>query len=826
MADFPIKPKYLSERTAGTQVINIANTHADRAVARFIQELTGRTTGTNDAGWLTGDLSFKINNERYTFQNSLRGEMVYNLNDIVDAFLYAGYTPEQIDKAMLNSGVEKGILPQDRDAFSKAINSGSISKYLSQYTNPEIGKIADRLNEQNPDLNAYVKTTLNPDGKTYTYTLIYTDNGKEYEHTVDPDEIGIDKQGKIPEEKFNTWLRNENLESYFTAGANIEANNDAASEFVAEFNKKLKENPNLGTSARSDYNLTDEDIASITANLPDTNNLKAWNLGKDANIYNTLINNLQKNNPQLLERMSLTERQGLADIVSGAQQSVTERNIDTRQATALNNIVRDPGLYEAVTKQFRADNAAGTIAGQRAANAQAIAGEAETAYDKQASDLYASLFGGDKGNVAQQTYEDVFGGKTSALNSSVQGAIDDAIEAQRQGAISLQEYNTILQGLATAAGVDASTFANAVSERQAVASDKAKDLSTELQGDIKSAMAADDADLSYVQGLVNDATKHLNLASDGSADVTNPLTALIEAVAKSPQKYNYTKVSAGDYENAKQFNNQHYQDIVNSDFVKNLLADETIDSLTKAKTIEEFTNDIAKNIGIDALSAEGLKGLYEGYNRDATQQSNKIFNQAQRAYIAAITAGDAKTAEQLIKMANNANASKGNLYAASALANQFKQQTGALNSGRQLATDFLNQRDTNTANVGKATQAAGDAWDSFLGNGTDGYDKSTIYGAFNKHLENAAYGKDMYGKFANSVMDTTQKLNDTSVINNIDNWNRLSQMSSEYTSANAATAANKTLNQSTKDNLTVAAESLDRVANPDKYAKPGTKPKS
>ena len=738
----------------------------------------------------------------YIVKNTDPNKLTYNIYDIIAGLKSVGRTDSQI-----------------AEAFDKASVNGlkwdeALIKDYNKNTTASTKQIQEYLDIQYPNSNVIVQTTLDPTGDKYNISISFVDPTTNTPVNIPLENVGVDRLEDSDLQKLISENIGNKANNLVINSSNIAANNKATSEFVDKFQAQL--NTNVGTSANSNHTLTDADKAAITAALPSTDNLKAWETSNSADIYNTVIKNLQKDNPQLLERMTLTERQGLANAITGAQQNIINRNINTQMGTVLNNINNDPELYKAITNQLRTDNAAGTIAGQRAANAQAIAAESDATYDKQAADLYKSLFGGEQ-NKAQQSYSNEFTANTTALNDTIQGAIDDAIVAQRQGAITLQEYNTILTGLAAAADVDASVFANAVAERQAAAGGKATDLSAALQSNVKSDIAADDSNLDYLQGLYSDETKWLNNASDGSADVTDPTKALIEKLLNSPKKYNYTTVNTGDYENAEQFNNKHYTDLVNSEFIQTLLSDTTIDNLTKAKTLADFTNNIGTAAGIDDLSKEGLISLYDDYNQKATQESNKVFNAAQRAYIAAITAGDTKTAEQLTKLASNASTSKGNLYAASALANQFKQQFNSTNNSRQLATDFLNQRDTNTANAANATTQAGTVWDSFLGNGSNNYNQGTIYDAYNLHAGNAATAKDIYGKFGNSIMGTTQKLNDSSVTNSIQNFNRLKELGKEYTIANATVAANKTANQSTKDNLKASAEALDRMANPNKY---------
>lgn len=228
--------------------------------------------------------------------------------------------------------------------------------------------------------------------------------------------------------------------------------------------------------------------------------------------------------------------------------------------------------------------------------------------------------------------------------------------------------------------------------------------------------------------------------------------------------------------------------------------------MTKQKTIDELLEEYE----LDMLTEEGMRALYEGYAEDANKESDKVFNAAQRAYIAAVTAGDAKTTEQLVKLANNAGASKKNLFATSALTNQFKQQAGLNNTGRQLATDYQNQQAANLAAIAKSGLDANTALTGYLGNGADSYDAGTVYGAFNTFAQNAADNRKNYSGIGSAISNTTQGINSTLTGIDIGNRKRFSDVSSSITFDNARAGANNATNSGTRKTFTTEAKALKK----------------
>lgn len=756
-------------------------------------------------GTFDNDLTAKIGDKTYTIKNIDRGSTsAYNLYDVIAIAKAAKVNNSAIADGLKQMGVS---VPSGYNSWSN-----DTVKSLNIGTNAATQQVQDYLDKHYPNANAYVSVIMNSNGKGYKTRVVYTNpstGAKEYVP------LDLDSHKALSNESISKLLgANSGVGQLLsdvsaTNTANTNTVNNANAQLALANKVSIALQGNVGSNANAYNNLTQADIDAVTAQLPGTENLQAWNQSKNTNALSTALKNIQDTNPELIERASLQELQGLASDVSNEQLRTTQRNINNQQRQLLQQIQRDPELYEAITNQLRVDNAAGTIAGQRAANAQQFASQADATYDKSASDLYSSLFTGDTA-VADATRNSVMSNQASASDAYIQSMLNNAIEAARQGQISSQDLATFISSMSTALDTDQSVYDNAIAEKQVAADGKASDISNKLDANLKTQTASQDAQVQQVSNILGVGTDYLQSASNGGSDVAAALNTIINSFANSGAlSSGYKKVNTPAYQNAEQFTNQQYTDFINSDAFKTFLSDDTIDALTKTKTIEEL---LSEN-NLDMLTEEGMRSLYEGYATEANAQSNKVFNQAQRAYIAAVTAGDAKTTEQLAKLATNAGASKSNLYATSALANQLKQQFGLNNTGRQMATDFQNQQSANQAAIANAALSANKALTGYIGNGADGYDAGTLYAVKNLWDSNAANNRTQYGSLGNKLMSTTQGLNTSNVSNSINNYDRLAKLAGQYTTTNAAAAANNTANKATTNSLKTQAEAMKTQAN-------------
>lgn len=786
-----------------------------------------------------------INSLGFTLRNVDPNVRNYNLYDVIAAAKAGGVSDDVIASALSVAAINNPNHPTS----SKRWTTEDV-KQLSYSTTSTVNRVKEYIDEHYPGV-ARVETHLDPGGKKYKYVIKYTNPNTGAVETFSLDDLATNASEADVAAKLNpTTTYGSQLNAgaqYIKKRGNDLANADKQEQLANTVIGKLK-NGDWKPSADAHQTLTDEELKAITAELPDTDNLKIWNQTKDKGIFDSLLSNfkttnpavlnllasadpkvlktlgltpedvtklLENPNPDLVERLDLKTLEGISDAVTEEQQSIIQRNISKQKTDVLKAIAEDPELYNKITQQARADNAAGTIVGQRAANAQAIANEANAGYDKQASDLYSKLFGGENGNVAQQMYSTVSGDKAGTLDQYIQGKLDATGATVAGEASNVATLGTLLSALGVADQVDASRLLDAIAERQADATTKADKLINDKKFDAQGQATADQVYLDVVDKALGEGASWLSKGDASGVDVSKPTVSLddfLKGLSRKDYYLDYGKVDPGAYkfldkETIDKFSNAQYEALASDpEFIKFLLADETIDAFTKAQTIDEFKH----TYGLDALSQAGLNELYGKYNTEATQEANKVFNAAQRAYIAAITAGDTKTADQLTKLASTAGASKGNLYAASALANQFKQQAG--DNGSQLATDFLNQQAFNRSNTANVKKQADAALGKYLGNGNDSFDAATLYGIFNKDKQNKANAYNYYGELGKTLMGSHQDMYSGVIKHNIDNNTLLGQIANGVTAINANTANSNAINKGNADTIYAGATALKQGA--------------
>jgi hypothetical protein len=755
----------------------------------------------------------RINGKDFKIKNTESNKPYYNTYDLIAAATAAGVSADKIRDGLAAAK----ITPPKTLTNSKGWTT-TLVQQANTKTIPAASSLQTYLNQMYPGAGLRVVVNLKKDGSGYETQVLYT-NAEGRQERFDADGFNTFDNVPTSEDLNNAFGVNTTYYSKFKqhSASAIAAQNQINTGYAAldALGYKVDENGNvistgnLGSQLNTSNDLTAQEWASIIADLPDTADLKAWNQSKDANIFNNIFKNTPNTKPDLAERKSLQDLQDLTSVVTKEQQDTTQRNIDSQRLQLLRQIKNDPELYNAITQQLRADNAAGTIAGQRAANAQQLATQADADYDKAASDLYSSLFTGENAAV-DATRNNILTERTGTLDQYVTGQLNNLIEAAKQGQINSEDLVTFADALSLqngALGVDVTNFGNKVTNAATDADATAQKYADRLTGQSTVGAAQEDAKVKAVMDRLGISQDYLQTAANGGADVSAALNTIMKNFNTGSLGGGYKTVTAPDIKEAELFDNKQYDDFINSGAIDKWLSDETIKAFTEDKSLQQLLNEYGLG---DTLTEAGLSALYKGYAEEANKESDKVFNQAQRAYIAAVTAGDTKTTEQLSKLAANAGSSKGNLLASSALANQYKQQLGMNNTGRQLATDYQNQASQNLAAVAKAGLDANKALTKYLGNGTDNYESGTVYGALNTIKGTAASNRGIYGNIGSDIMSATKNLNTDVNRHNVNNNTRATNLASHYTLGNASNAANNVKNKGTAG--TIATNALAMIA--------------
>ena len=717
------------------------------------------------------------------------------------------------------------------DVKGNALTIGTIRAFNNAELPKNYITLLNEINTKNPTANAYGYKVIGSDGDVY-YNIRYTnEKGKSVRYSFKDNQTEFEK---LSDAGVKSWLNNSDLGygavSVYQAKAKAEAAEKERERAEKERERQEQEalqnkikaaqgslnlsnaalaalQGNVGSGANAYQDMSAADRAAVTAKLPGTSGLTAYNKLNGVDIVPNITGNQDISGT--IQRRALAELMSLGDQVLDEDDAVRQRNIKTQQAALLKQIQQDPELYNALVQRFRADSAAGVTAGQRAANAGDVVNQSQAGYTEAAQSLYDNLFKPD-GEIAK-TRDEALSTQQAVLDQYITGQLNNAHKDAMDAVTQSTDLKTAVDALSEVFGVDVSKYANDILESSAAADTKASDILARIAGNSQTTLANQDAALQQILNTYNLGNNLASTGASGSTDVSSALNVIMQAL-KNPASTGagFKTVSTPDYEKAEQFNNQQYNDVLNSEYM-DYLDPKVIKQMGSSKSLD----DILSEYGLDMLSEEGLKTLYTQYAEDANKRSDQVFNAAQRAYIAAITAGDVKTSEQLTRLAQSASGSRSNLYAAEALANQFRQQRSNANIGLQMATDVQNQRSANANAVNKAALQANSALSGYLGTGADGYDKSTLYAIGSLWDQAAATNRQNYGTLSNSIMQGVQSMNTQNVQNSVNNANRLAQLAAGITSANAAAAANNAANTASRNTAITQAQASKTQAERD-----------
>lgn len=793
----------------------ISNSISKSTVNTFFKSLTGKTGHTQGA-FLDMDYEIKYDGKKYVLKNDSFLDDFYTPQYIVAVAKNMGFTNTEIAEALNKTGT---LAPDNKKWTNKSVRDYNIAStaggtQLQKYLDANFSELKPYVSTISPDGNSYKTRVVFTDPKTgkKVYTVINEpSNGKSYStaelasiaaNTTTPAGIAlanVTAQAKADAaEKERQRQEREALQNKINAAqGSLNLSNAALAALRGS----------VGSGANAYQGMSAADRAAVTAKLPGTSGLTAYNKLNGVDIVPNITGNQDISGT--IQRRALAELLGLGDQVLDENDDVRQRNIRTQQAALLQQIQQDPELYNALIQRFRADSATGVTAGQRAANAGDVVNQSQAGYTEAAQSLYDSLFKPD-GEIAK-TRDEALSTQQAALDQYIIGQLNNARKDAVDAGTQATDLRTAIDALSEVFGVDVSKYANDILESSAATDTKASDILARIAGNSQTALANQDAALQQILNTYNLGNNLASTGASGSTDVSSALGVIMQALQKPASTgAGFKTVSTPDYEKAKQFNNQQYNDVLNSKYMDYLDPD-VIKRMGSSKSLD----DILSEYGLDMLSEEGLKTLYTQYAEDANKRSDQVFNAAQRAYIAAITAGDVKTSEQLTRLAQNTSGARSNLYAAEALANQFRQQRANANTGLQMATDVQNQRSANANAVNKAALQANSALSSYLGTGADGYDKSTLYAIGSLWDQAAAANRQNYGTLSNSIMQGVQNMNTQNVQNSVNNANRLAQLAAGITSANAAAAANNAANTASRNTAITQAQASKTQAERD-----------
>lgn len=650
-----------------------------------------------------------------------------------------------------NKGITNTKIAESLDVFD--YNYGSNDQYsawtntdiknLNANYNPAITKIADTINAARPAAQAYIVTKRNSKGEN-TYTLYFNDaNG---------DKIGVDLEGTDSFLYKSGTVNNSKLNAYINSNAAV---TEAMKSAMGNTNLSASKGGSGSGSGGYSYTappkqilptnqtLTDADIAALRTSIPDIDKYIGVTAGEDSNVVKNLIADyVQSKGPDSINRSDLDVLLSSADSYDDTLLGRTQQSINNQTQQLLRQIKNDPELYNAVVSQLRTDAGTGVIAGQRAANIASQTEAAKADYSGKAEELLQSLLGSE--GVAGSTRDAVFGSKATALDAYIQAQLNKAsVDAYKRQTDST-ELAQLLSLLGGASSVAASQYETDTAKAAALA-----DIFAEKK---------DVATTGTAGGVTN-------------ADYTTSKTV------SGVQDVNLT--------------NKQYTDLINNPEALRLLTDAAFKEATASKTYA----DILKEYGLadvlgDGTSDTKLAETYAGFVDEANKESNQVFNQAQRAYIESIAAGDSQTADALTRLAMSTGGSRGNLYASSALADQYKQQTSKAITGTNLLDTWQQQVADNKMTLDSSKIDAHNAMTGYIGNGMDTAGKGTLSGVKNILDTASTVAKQGYVDWASDFMKNRQNVKNSQANAKLNDFIRINSLANDITKKNISGAIN------------------------------------
>jgi hypothetical protein len=714
------------------------------------------------------------------------------INELVHAF------SKDEDSATSKTGVKNPNSPTPKPSA----NSNTPTKEQSAAIDTMLGALGEVAslplfdNSQVPN-DIMIKNYLKRQGVECTkveendkgYEIWYkAANGKTYAY-----DLNMDTTEKLSLPQLNTrlagLLSNAGVSGSGSGSGYSSGNPNAAGNATAS-NAMLNAiingtNPSVAgaTSAKQNFTITAADYAALKARYPNYSDEQLTKLIAESQWAKNFGADLSdKLTTSALEGATLEEFEATAKDNNNAAKTMTDATIAQQREALLKEIANDPALYEAVIKQLRTDAASGTVAGQHAANALAAAREGNDSYRSAADTLYSEIGG---------TGEESAAGKLrSTIYNSLLGAYSGYTDQQ------LNKFNTdmLLQAgdteeLKTALSLIAQGLNSEDAQVKRAAEAEAIRIANEARDRESKAAQESSSSIANANASAEDVTTLSTLAGQVASTSGNASDAAGAAKHKH-SSYGTGTYNKPEYTDAPYIDESLYQTLLTDAYLKFLTPD-VYTNFTQRKS----EADMAEQYGLtDLLDVDRVVNQFTNFQQQANAESDRVFNDAQRAYIMAIAAGDARTAEQLTRLAQTTNTGRKNLYGASALANQFAQQRANASVGDTLYYDSVRQQALNDSSVANAAQAGRQQWNTWVGNGNSNASQGGFNAAYNQHVTNTNNATTYYGDLLRGAMLNQSNYNDTVGTLTNDRNTTLSQYAASLNNLNAQGAATNTSN--------------------------------
>ena len=658
-----------------------------------------------------------------------------------------------------------------------------------------LGKPEAAFSGSNYYYNDSVKKAIEKDiaKKTgYTYNLdkrcFYDADGKSL-NTDDPDKAAINDAANIAAAEKAKRDAAE-AEAKANAIANANASNAVIDRLLTGDMSGLL---GAATSAKQNFTISKADYAALRAKYPNYSDEQLTKLISDSNWANNfgavLSTDQTKSN---LKGDTLAEFIATAEEGNDAVKTRTTAELTKQREALLKQIENDPEFYNAVVSQLRGDAANGIIAGQRAANLLDVSRTANDTYKASADELYKSIGGTGEDSLAGQIRSSIYNNLTGAYG----GYTEQQLNALAND-MNLQTKD--VQELITALSVINQGLQSEDAQVQRAAADELSRIQREATARESKASQQSSASIAAANAAADDVSTQAALASElaGNTAVGLDQTEVLEKTANKSKSYGTGTYNEAKYEDAPYIDENLLKTLLGPDYRK-FLTDDTFERFTKTLSEEK----LATQYGLEhLLNVDNVTEQYLKNQQQANEASDKTFNDAQRAYVMAIAAGDAKTAEQLTRLAQTAGTSRKNLYGATALANQFAQQRTNANVSNDLYYDSVKQQAANQAANANAIQAGRTQWNQWVGDGNPNTSGNGFSKSYAQHVGNTKDAKGAYGDLISGAMSNQSKFNDATGNVNRGSNNTLSDYAAALNRLNTNGAAANTNNSAVIANI-------------------------
>lgn len=769
-----------------------------------------------------------------TIHNTTRNKTFYNLYDLIASAKANGATNTDIATALntaYNTTDWNANTVKDYNTKTTAYTE-QLQKYLTQNYSEFDPYVTVRMNKTGTDYEVYVAYKDPTNNNKLVYTKVNEPSaGRNSEYK--PDEINniigslkATSNGlSLPE--LSTQISNKNTVN--TQLANNKAASDAINDLLgkpnndqsaldninsllgensnkqSEINSALSSLTNTAGTAKTNYNLSDADRQAMVALMPDQSTQKVGNAVNDSSWIDNLGKDLGSTNAVTFKGRNLQEHLNNAQVGNDALDEYIKAYFNKANDNLLTDLKSKDtaALIKALNQQQQSDLRNNVVAGQMTANAGNVTQQANATAKEAADKLYESLVGSDNSLPAQQR-EGVYQNLVDAITNYTTQQLSQMNADQQNFSTDVAQLTSAAQSIQDLINAEMMKANREASDERTRAGIAQSDI---ISANDTAAALSRSQDQASSQAARDVANKLTSLISDSAnQDITGALKTLLDNVKSGAYDNSTATKVTHDYTNfADHIDETTYNRLINSG-IMDFLTQDAYNRYTTSKNAAE----LADAYDVEYLTNQNATiGLFEEAAKQANEASDKTFNAAQRAYISAIAAGDAVTAQQLTRLANSAGMAQRELYNTQSALNQLTQQQNNRTVGNSMAQDRAMQQATNKKQLADANATGANSWTQW--NGQAGDYENSLYSAQKVSGQNAAAGKDAYSVIAGAGLGSQSNWNNLVSEQNNESNRLISDAAKAITANNATNAASNIITSATNKSTKLGLKTQQQV---------------